>query len=262
MKATLVLILVMLVTSGCRVVPAEPVGERDYLIGWYNLPERKHSTNEVVPGAGTLIPVFKRGGTYYSICRGVEVPLKVCSEGLEWGWTPSSMIGTKIGLDEASQKPFIIIEDRIAQANDDSLISNEKRFMTKVEKPAFILDPTIKPPLSHDDMLDCYQVLYAPVIRLTLSKKGTQYWVQGEMATKDGWEQIHKEALELELIPGKLGFSSKKFKAMIVFNQDHRRVEYVNPDGLTMPLVRVEQPLLPRIEAIPVRVEIGIPSWN
>jgi hypothetical protein len=261
-KAMLVLLFLTVVTTGCRVVPAEPGGERDYLIGWYNLPHRTHSTHEVMPGPGTLIPVFKRGGVYYSTCRGVEVPLKVCPEGLEWGWTPSKMVGTKIGLDKASQKPYIIIEDRKAQENDDYSISGEKQFMTKIEKPAFVRDPTIKPPRSHDDMLGSYEPVYFPLIRLTLSKNGKQYCVQGKMATKDGWEMIHKEPLELELLPGKLGFSNKKFNAMLFFNQDNKRVEYVDRDGIIMPLVRVSSSLLPCMESKPSLVEIGIPSWN
>jgi len=243
-------------------VPAEPVGERDYLIGWYNLPDRNYSNRKAVPGPGTLIPVFKRAGVYYSTCRGVEVPLKVCPEGLEWGWTPSSMVGTKIGLDEASRKPFIIIEDRKAQENDDYSISGEKQFMTKMEKPACVRDPTIKSPRTHDDMLGCYEPVYFPLIRFMLSKKGSQYWGQGELATKDGWEQMQKEPLEITLLSDKLGFSFGKDKAMIVFNQAQKRVEYVNPDGVTMPLVRVKQPLLPCMESKPSPVEIGIPSWN
>jgi hypothetical protein len=262
MKTILVLMLLMLVTAGCRVVTAEPVGERDYLIGWYNLPDRTHSTHKVISGPGTLIPVFKRGGVYYSTCRGVEVPLKVCPEGLEWGWTPSKMVGTKIGLDEASQKPCIIIEDRKAQENDDSLISGEKQFMTKAEKPACVREPTIKSPRTHDDILGCYEPVYFPLIRLTLSKNGKQYCVQGKMATKDGWEMIHKEPLELELLPGKLGFSNKKFNAKLFFNQDNKRVEYVDRDGIIMPLVRVTPSLLPCMESKPSLVEIGIPSWN
>jgi hypothetical protein len=260
--ATLLLILLTVATAGCRVAPDEPVGERDYLIGWYNLPERNYSNRKAVQGPGTLIPVFKRAGVYYSTCRGVEVPLKVCPEGLEWGWTPSKMVGTKIGLDEASQKTYIIIEDRKAQENDDYSMSGEKQVMTKIEKPACVRDPTIKTPRTCDDMLGCYEPVYFPLIRLTLSKNGNQYCVQGKMATREGWEMIHKEPLELELLSGKLGFSSKKFKAVLVFNQDHKRVEYVNPDGVTMPLVRVKQALLPWMEEKPALVEIGIPSWN
>lgn len=261
-KTALLLILLTVATAGCRVAPDEPAGERDTLIGWYNLPERNYRTRKAVSGPGTLIPVFKRGGVYYSTCRGVEVPLKVCPEGLEWGWTPSKMVGTKIGFDEASQKPYIIIEDRKAQSNNDSLISGEKQFITKTEKPVCVRDPTIKPPRTHDDMLGCYVPVYFPLMRFMLSKKGKQYWGQGELATKDGWEQMQKGPLEITLLPDKLGFSFGKDKAMIVFSPDHKRVEYVNPDGVTMPLVRVKQALLPCMEAKPSLVEIGIPSWN
>ena len=261
---TLILIFLTLATTGCRVAPDEPVGERDYLIGWYNLNRRHYRTREELPGPGTLIPVYKRGGVYYSTRRGVEVPLKVCPEGLEWGRPPSSMVGTKIGLDnELSRKPpYIMIKDRLAQYEGDNSTYGEKQFMTKIEKPAFVRDPTIKPPRTYEDMLGCYEPVYFPLIRLTLSKNGKQYCVQGKMATKDGWEMIHKEPLELELLPGKLGFSNKKFNAMLFFNQDTKRVEYVDQDGIIMPLVRVKQFLLPCMESKPSLVEIGIPSWN
>jgi len=95
-----------------------------------------------------------------------------------------------------------------------------------------------------------------------LSKKGNQYWGQGELAKKDGWGQMQKEPLEITLLPDKLGFSFGKDKAMIVFNPDLKRVEYVNPDGVTMPLVRVKRSLFPWMEEKPSLVEIGIPSWN
>ena len=53
-------------------------------------------TYGVVEG-DTIIPVFKTDGTYYSVCRGFEIPLKQCPEGVEWAATPSSMVGTTIG---------------------------------------------------------------------------------------------------------------------------------------------------------------------
>lgn len=261
-KSALILILLALSTTGCRVAPAEQsVGERDYLIGWYKLPDRTHSTHKVIPGPGTLIPVFKRGGVYYSTCRGVEVPLKVCPDGLEWGWTPSSMVGTKIGLDnEVSRKPpYIMIVDR--RANDDSY-SGDKQYMTKSEKPACVRDPTIKAPRTCDEMLGFYEPVYFSVFRFILSKNGNQYWGQGELAKKDGWEQMQKEPLKITPLSDKLGFSFGKDKAMIVFNPELKRIEYVNPDGVTMPLVRVKQPFLKCMEAKPTLVEIGIPSWN
>ena len=263
-KTALLLLLLTLATAGCRVAPDERVGERDYLVGWYNLPERNYSTRKAVSGPGTLIPVFKRGGVYYSTCRGVEVPLKVCPEGLEWGRTPSSMIGTKIGLDnEVSRKPpYIMIKDRLAQYEGNNSTYGEKQFMTKTEKPACVRDPTIKPPLTRDDMLGCYVPVYFPLMRFMLSKKGKQYWGQGGLATKDGWEQMQKKPMEITVLPDKLGFSFGKGKAMIVFNPDLKRVEYVDPDGITMPLVRVKQPLLKCMESKPSLIEIGIPSWN
>ena len=261
-NVVLLLLLLTLATTGCRVAPDEPVGERDYLIGWYNLPRRHYRTREELPGPGTLIPVYKRGGVYYSTRRGVEVPLKVCPGGLEWGWTPSSMVGTKIGLDEevSLKPPYIMIMDRLEQG--DYGASGVKQFMTKTEKLACVRDPTIKPPRTHNDMLGCYVPVYFPLMRFMLSKKGKQYWGQGELATKDGWEQMQKEPLEITLLPDKLGFSFGKDKAMIVFNPELKRVEYVNPDGITMPLVRVKQPLLKCMESKPSTVEIGIPSWN
>lgn len=91
-------VALLIVLPGCVKPGAQSqTGPRDHLVGWFNL-SGCDEQNQVVSGHGTLIPVFKRDGTYYSVCRGGEVPLKECPEGLEWALTPSSMAGTKIGF--------------------------------------------------------------------------------------------------------------------------------------------------------------------
>ena len=71
--------------AGCSTPTSQPqAGPRDHLIGWYELPNHPGNSQEIIPGSGTLIPIFKIDGTYYSVCRGIETPLKECPDGLEW----------------------------------------------------------------------------------------------------------------------------------------------------------------------------------
>ncbi|MBI5818425.1 MAG: hypothetical protein HZA88_05515 [Verrucomicrobia bacterium] len=260
-------VLVILTATGCRPSPKTSAGDRDYLLGWYELPRRHYSTREVIPGFGTLIPVLKKGGSYYSVSHGVEVPLKACPEGLEWGLGQSSMRGTKIGVDAASKAPYISIEDQNAQYEGGYSTFGEKQFMTRIDRPSGLLDPTTSPPQTIDDFLGCYQPLWLPVLRWELIRDGNKYHVKTQILNKDGWKTEESASVALEPLPKQLGFvcSSKK-KAKLIFNRDLKRFECVmGPDdnhNLTMPLVRIMPSLVSGTGATSPPKEIGIPTWH
>ncbi|MBI5686466.1 MAG: hypothetical protein HZC54_15445 [Verrucomicrobia bacterium] len=262
-----VLMLAILAATGCRSSPKTSADNRDDLLGWYQLPNRHYRTREILPGPGTLIPVFKRGGVYCSVCRGVEVPLKPCPEGLEWGPAESSMRGTTIGVDTSSKMPYIAIRDLNAQYEADISTFGEKQFMSKIKKPSGLLDPTTTPPRTADDFLGCYQPVWFPVFRWIISRDGGQYHLEGQIADKDGWKTKKHEAATLEPLPDKLGFVwGRKKENRLVFNGASKRFECVlGPDdklNLKMPLARINPVLPPGTGATSPPMSIGIPSWH
>jgi hypothetical protein len=260
------ILLALLAITGTQGVTLEdrPGDGRNYLIGWYKLPNRHHRTRAVLPGPGTLIPVLKRGGVYYSISRGIEIPLKECPEGLEWGLTESSMKGTKLGVDAASKEPYIIIEDSRAQHEGDLSTSGEKQFMTKIAEPPGLLNPTAKPPQILNDLLGCYQPLYFPALRWVITIEGDKYQLTGQRAGKDEWIAEERESRTLEPLPEKPGFVwGRKQEFKLVFNRDLKRYECLMERGtnkLAMPLVRISRSLPPGAAAN--GPPIGIPTWH
>jgi len=256
--------LLVVASTGCRTNSHTTMVKSDDLVGWYKLPNRHYRTREITPGPGTLIPVFKRTGIYYSVCRGMEVPLKACPEGLEWGLLPSSMKGTKIGLDGASHEPYIIIEDAAAQYEGDYSTSGEKQFMTKIDKPSWLLDPTTRPPRTNEDFIGYYLPVWFSVYRWVVIKNGDKYRLEAQIAGKDGWKSEDRETADLVPLPDRLGFTwGGKKGNCIVYNRDCNRFEYVlGEDGPRMPLVRVDASLPVGTGAVSSPVGIGIPSWH
>ena len=266
-SATL-LILITLCVSGCGSLTEQSAGTRDHLVGWYKLPKRHYRTREVIPGPGTLIPVFKADGTYYSVCRGVEAPLKECPEGLEWALAPSSMAGTKIGFDEESNEYYIIIEDAKAQYEGDYSTSGEKQYMTRVEKPSWLLNARARPPRTNDDFLGWYEFVWFP-IRYEIRKEGKKYLIAGQLLDESGVWETQAEMHELTPIPDRLGFIIGRRKdkcGSFTYNESLKRFELTEqrserqPEVIRMPLARVS----PHTEraAISPPIRIGIPSWN
>ena len=237
---------------------------RDYLLGWYKLPNRHYRTRAVLPGPGTLIPVLKRGGVYCSVSNGAEIPLKQCPEGLEWGLTESSMRGTKIGLDAASKEPYIIIEDRNAQYEGDMSTSGEKQFMTKIAEPPGLLTATAKPPQTVKDFTGCYQLLYFPAYQFIITRDGDKYQIKEQRLSKDKWIAEEAASTTLEPLPDKPGFAwGKEQKVRLVFNRDLKRYECLmggDTNNITMPLVRVSPSLPPGTGAS--TAPIGVPAWH
>jgi hypothetical protein len=246
---------------GCRTATGASSGSRDHLVGWYRLPDRHYQTREILPGPGTLIPVFKRDGSYYSVCRGGEVPFKPGPNGLEWGIAESSLHGTTIGVDATSKEPFIIIEDANAQYEGDCSTAGEKQFMTRIERPSGLLDPTAPPPGSNDQFLGCYLPVWFPVFRWIVRKDGDTYRLEGQRAGPDGWGPDVDEVAELVPLPDRPGFTwGRRQEVRLVFSRERTRFECVSADGVfRMPLVRVLQSLPPGTAA---PAPIGIPSWH
>jgi hypothetical protein len=267
-SATL-LILIALGVSGCGSLTEQSAGARDHLVGWYKLPNRHYRTREVIPGPGTLIPVFKTDGTYYSVCHGFEIPLRECPEGLEWALTRSSMVGTKIGFDEESNAYYIIIEDQGLANNYEPYISGEKRTMTRVDKPSWLLDATAQPPRTNDDFIGWYKPVWFP-IRLALRKEGKKYLLlESQEADESGVWKTQGEMKELTPIADRLGFVMSRRKdrcTSITYNKSLKRFELTKqwskrrPEVIRMPLARVS----PHTEraAITTLMIMGIPSWN
>jgi len=248
----------------------QSAGPRDHLLGWYKLPNRHYRTREVIPGPGTLIPVFKTDGNYYSVCHGFEIPLKECPEGLEWALAPSSMAGTKIGFDEESNEYYIAIKDELLRNNSDYRFGcGEKQTMTRVGKPSWLLDATAEPPRTNDDFLGRYKPVWFP-IPLEIRKEGKKYLLlESQEADEPGVWKTQIEVQILTPIADRLGFVMSRRKdrcTSITYNKSLKRFELTKqrskrrPEVIRMPLARVS----PHTErtAITTLMILGIPSWN
>jgi hypothetical protein len=256
------LIVFMLITSiYVFAKPEVASSSRDYLLGWYKM-----------NGENTLIPVFKVKGTYYSICRGFETPLKVCPEGLEWAITPSSMIGTKIGFDKASSAYYIaVIDDQLSNNSDGRYGIGEKQYMTKIKKPKGLLNAQSRRPRSLDDFVGWYQPVWFPWVRIEIRKDGEKYLSVEHEQNKPGVWGAEGEPRELTPLPDKLGLTGfdKKNKYSLSYNETLKRFELVGEDSKNQPVII--RMTLARIQRSPTSekttvpkpiVRIGIPSWH
>jgi len=247
----------------------QPAGSnRDYLVGWYELPPRKRETGQVVPGPGTLIPVLKIDGAYCSLCRGVEVPFKECPEGLEWASKPSSMTGTTIGFDKVANKCYIRIVDGLLEHNDQFYVAGEKQFMRKVDKPSWLPDPTARPPRTIDDLLGFYQLAWAPGIGFDIRREGGKYLSTSyELQTSGSWK-AWGTGVEYVPLPDRLGLTGperRKNAGGLTYNEARRRFEITFGDApvLRMPFARISPTSSSQSGAVPLpRQRVGIPSWH
>lgn len=233
----------------------------DYLVGWYKM-------------GRYIIPVLKIEGGYYSVCRGFEIPLKPCADGLEWGVMSSSMVGTTIGFEKAANAYYIIIKDSMRASVEDetseSIRKNgfelgKKTPAAKVDKPAGLLDANAPPPKTIDDFLGIYQSVWFPYVRFTIQKDGDKYFYQEQNfhgSVGGGWAGRGKPR-ELTILPDKLGFADLD----IIYDQALERFEIImKGDGkelpaiLRMPLARNPSSSLDS-NNVPQAL-IGIPSWH
>ncbi len=241
---------------------------RDHFIGWYELPKPQQTKHGLVPGKEALIPVFKRGGTYWTTSWGIEVPLKPCPDGLQWDLPPSTMEGTTIGFDEASKSYYIVIEDQYLKDTSQwedgpAVLSGVRQSLTKVEPPMGLLDATAEPPRSHDDFIGWYQFAWCPIFRYEIRKEGEKYLALGQMRSgpdpDDPWEPP-RERHELVPIAGHLGFiwdSSLGMFNRLTYNARLQRFELTaeeegrHPTVSRIPLVRVPTPPSSEETAVP-----------
>lgn len=269
LAGVLVAVLLAIATGFPAMAQAEKAAPdanaRDHFIGWFALPGRQHRSHRVIPGRDTLIPVFKRDGIYYSVCKGIEVPLKECPGGLEWGLEPSSMVGTKFTYDEAAESYFITIVDQREANNNEYSLSGEKQPVKKAAKPAEVPDATAERPRSNDDFVGWYQLLWLPMVRYEIRKEGGKYAAAMWMARSPGGWQAGGSS-ELTPLPDRLGFSlGGKGAAGLVYNEAAGRFEIVSgksgQPSLTTPLARIKPPASPEKDAVPMVMSVGIPSW-
>lgn len=255
-------VALLIVLPGCvKPGPRSQAGPRDHLVGWYK-----------VTKVDTIIPVFKRDGAYYSVCRGIETPFKECSEGLEWALTPSGMAGTKIGWDTASKTYYLAVKDPLASSSSDGRYgSGEQEPMTRIEKPSGLLDGKARPPRTHDDFLGWYQLVWTPGVRIEIRKEGNRFVCQNQEFHPPGLWKTIREPHELTPLPDQPGFTGfeRDKDCRLVYNESLERFELVmrlkgmTPSVIRMPLARVSAPTASERGKPPQpAVSIGIPSWS
>lgn len=265
----------LLVTlAGCG-KPSErsQVGSRDHLLGWFKLPGR-NDRKEAISGYDTLIPVFKRDGTYYSVCRGAEVPLKKCPEGLEWAAAPSSTDGAKIGWDASSGTYCLAVMDSLASNFTDGRDGvGEKEPMTRINRPKGLLNIKARRPRTNDEFIGWYQPLWFPGVRIQIRRDGDRYVSQWQdfSGPEPGSWKTHAKPLELTTLPDQLGFTGfeRDNSIRLVYNDTLKRFEIMlagketNLSVIRMPLARVPAPASPECGRAPSpTARIGIPAWH
>jgi hypothetical protein len=263
--AASVSLLIML--SGCTKLEDEsPAGRRDHLLGWFKLPECNEK-KEIISGSGTLIPVFKRDGIYYSVCRGVEIPLKPCPEGFE------CMGGTKIGYDAATKTYYLAVVDALmSNFTDGRYGTGEKESLMRIKIPSGLLDATTRRPRTHDDFIGCFQPVWFPVVRIEIRKDGDQYVSQEQefSGPEPGSWTTRVEPEKVNPLSDPLGFTfGRDGNAQLVYNEDLKRFELVMvveatpPAVLRMPLARVSiSAAIPSGKPPSIKMGIGIPTWH
>jgi hypothetical protein len=240
--------------------------------GWFKLPARTER-KQIVPGDDTLIPVFQRGGTYYSVWRGFEIPFRACPEGLEWALTPSSMAGTKIGWDAKSKTYYLAVMDSQADNYSDGRYGiGEKESLTRTGKPSGLLPAKARHPRSNDDFLGAYQLVWLPQARFEIRKEGERYVSQKLefSGPSPGTWKASAELTKILPLPDQPGFCFEQDRNIrLVYDENLKRFELVverkemTPSVIHAPLARLpahswsgdgsdSSPML----------KIGIPAWH
>ena len=251
---------------------------RDRFIGWFALPEPEQTDNQLIPGHAALIPVFKRDGSYWTVTFGAEVPLKECSEGLEWAASPPLAEGTKFGYDKATKAYYIIIEQQWLKDEYPSLyVGGVKQPMTKVDPPPGLLDAAARPPRTNDDFVGWYQPAWFPIVRFEVRKEGDKYlWteqvLEGRAPGEPGAWTAHGKPIELAPLTDRLGLVLSHYKSQqtsLIYNPALKRFEMTHEDSqnrpptvIRTPLARVAAPPSPESSKVPAsipRAFIGVP---
>ncbi len=227
------------------------VGAVDPFVGWYLL------------AGDTLIPVLKRDGTYYSVCRGFEVPFKECAEGLEWAVAGSSMVGTTIGAGGA----YIRIVDSQLANFMESYVPGAKQELTRIDQPSWLLDATGRRPRKNDDFVGWYVPIWFPYMKMEIRKDGEKYLVVNHVLREGGLWKAEGEPRELTPLGDGLGLTGfdQEVRYRLTYNKSLRRFELeggTSPVG-RMPLLRVSASWEMAYDVFgPNAVKIGIPTWH
>jgi hypothetical protein len=227
------------------------VGAADPFVGWYLL------------GEDRLIPVLKRDGTYYSVCRGFEVPFKKCAEGLEWAVAGSSMMGTKIGAHGA----YISIVDAQLGNFVESYVPGVKQELTRIDRPAWLLEAKGRRPRKNDDFVGWYVPIWFPYVKMEIRKDGEKYLGVYHELQEDGSWKAQGESMELAPLGDRLGFTGfdRDVRYRITYNKSLRRFELGGGTSPSerMPLARVSASWEMGYDVFgPNAMKVGIPTWH
>ncbi|MFA7238005.1 MAG: hypothetical protein WC058_14165 [Phycisphaeraceae bacterium] len=83
----------------------------DHYVGWYHMPDLDRKTRQPIlndpRSPGDLIPIFKRGDSFYTIEHYAECPLKMAGKTLVWDVSPSSLAGTTLGYNRDTHQYYL-----------------------------------------------------------------------------------------------------------------------------------------------------------
>jgi hypothetical protein len=266
MKYGFCVLALSIVLTGCQnPAPVDSVDASDPLTGWFQVVNAQSGNRS----PGPIIPVFKIDGAYFSVCRGVEIPLKRSVEGLQWALEASSMAGTTIGI--RGGEPFIIIRDAQSE-NFTSELPNPHntgpRPMKRIDRPAGLLKLAAPAPKSNEDFVGCYRPVYFPYANIEIRSEGGQFF----FAEQEIGQAAYSEPKVLTPLPDRLGFTclDRDCRNMLTYNESLKRFELVMTRAtppLRMPLARIStqargENIVTEADVPPNFAPIGIPTWH
>ena len=255
---------VLILLSGCqKSVSIQYIDPEDPLTGWFKVEKSAEKSAEFI------VPVFKIDGTYYSVCRGFEIPFHRTPAGLEWGMK-SSMSGTTIGY-RPDGSAFIIVRDAQSEmftSESESPHDTGPRLMVRIDRPSGLPQPTVSAPKSNDDFTGCYRPVYFPYVNIEIRNEGGRYF----HAAQQLGQTIYREPKLLTPLADQLGFTclDRKCENTLTYNKSLNRYEFTMKNTsppLIMPLVKISKPtcegnIITESDFSPGFVPIGIPSWH
>lgn len=249
----------------------------DHYVGWYHMPDLDRKTRQPIlndpRSLGDLIPIFKRGDTFYTVEHFAECPLKMAGETLVWDVSPSSLAGTTLGYNRDTHQYYLRWYDTKTESGDESYVPGEVYPLTKTDPPDWVSDLPTPAPKTLDDFLGDYYYAWCPILRMTIAKSGERYVANGAMRSESGeWEtDLHADLPELQPMNDSLGLIWHAGKKIIhiVYNAALQRYEMVFhqdkvlPHSISIPLLRRDPLRTHTGEAIRTpHPNIGIPAWH